>query len=213
MAKASKALGALGDWILDKVIEKWPWIVTAGAGLAMSWAAAVSDWLARYGPVAWGGVGILTMAALALIYWLWSAATRSRAVTKLAEDRERALTVNPLAGSFARMRLKLADFFDPFYQPTTAAKFTDCQLHGPAMVYLQGCTLLNCVYTECQFVIVSPTTKRIIGATAFVHCTFERSKFIAATFLMSKSEFLNIKGHLPSLPDDVVIADGSGGGQ
>ncbi len=109
----------------------------------MAYLANLTAWISAYGPVAWGFVGLIKFATVIGLYWVWSYSNRLQAITRLYEERERTTAVNPLDGVFNKRRLRLIDFFDPFYQPISTARFTDCQLHGPANMFAMGCQFLS----------------------------------------------------------------------
>lgn len=39
-----------------------------------------------------------------------------------------------LDGHFSKKRVRVTDFFHPFFRPTVAAKFDDCELLGPGVI-------------------------------------------------------------------------------
>src|SRR6266566_8878188 len=118
-------------WLGDQIAEHWPAIVVGMGGTLMAWLAALSAFLAPYGPVAWGAVGIVSALLIAAALWVGSLAQGRWLLNRFERRRAQALSLNPLEGNFAKQRLRLGDFFHPFYRPTSGARFEDCELLGP----------------------------------------------------------------------------------
>jgi len=200
--------------LLDLVAEHWPAILIGVASLAMTWLAALAAFLKPYGAVAWGGVGVATALMLSLVYLVAAYAYRLLVVAKIAVRRAEAATVNPLAGSFSKQRLRLADFFHPFFKPTSAAKFEDCDLFGPASVYVRGSDLLHCFFSGCE-VVIAKQDAHAIGLAVFENCVFSRCRFFQVTFFMVKDQYLQFKaqigGEMPGASTLPVISDGIAG--
>jgi len=197
------------QWLLDFLIERWPAILIGASSIAMTWFARASAFLQPYGPVAWGGVGIACAVLLSFAYRLWSVAYRSWVTTRFEVRRAETTAVNPLAGQFSKQRLRLADFFHPFFQPTSGAKFEDCELLGPAAVWIVAAQLLNSGFYDCEVVIVKEGAN-VRGVTAFVNCIFDRCKFFSVTFFLTKDQYLGMKQQMVGgMPP--VISDGTAG--
>jgi len=175
---------------LEFVFERWPTIVMALAGAAMTWLASLADSLRPYGAVAWGGVGVLTVTFLAFAFWAGAVAYRHWTIARFEARRATVVSFNPLAGYFSHQRLALADFYHPFMQATEAAKFEDCELLGPAWVFLAGGHMRQPGFgTNCQIVVVKEGTPAS-GVAMFKDCVFDRCRFFNITFVMTEPMYL-----------------------
>lgn len=197
------------DWLVDFAVEKWPYILAAVGGTVMTVLAAVTKWLAVYGPVAWGAIGIASFLILAGGLRVIATAQQILAHNRFAKKREQTTGINPLDDHFSRQRINLADFFHPFYKPTRLAKFQDCEVFGPAVIIIMSGTLDGCTFNGCEAVIVKRQVM-VIGAIAFEKCTFERCAFYRVTFLLVKELYLHMmeQSRGDRMP---VISDGTAG--
>ena len=66
----------------------------------------------------------------------------ARSLPASRQSPTEAVGINPLDGHFSKKRVRVTDFFHPFFRPTAAAKFEDCELLGPGVIYLDGGQLL-----------------------------------------------------------------------
>src|ERR1700680_485132 len=105
------------QWFVDFLIEKWPLILGGVGGTRMGFLARATDWMKTYGPVAWGAVGVGSFLLLVGAIWVVAIAQRIRAQTLFARRREETAQINPLEDHFVKRRIKLFDFFHPFYHP------------------------------------------------------------------------------------------------
>jgi hypothetical protein len=124
-------------------------------------------------------------------------------------DRSLAVSINPLDDKFVKQKIKLADFFDPKYAKATKnAKFQDCDLHGPATIWINGGSLDNCGFGSCNAVIVrdGPVSG---GVTVFETCIFERCSFFDATLLLGKNHYLRFKEQVGE--GILLVSDGTVG--
>lgn len=208
MAKGKGFVSAFWAWLWDKVIEHWPTLAIASGGGLMTYLASASNWVSQYGPVAWGAIGLLAALVLAIVFWLGGIARTKFAMARYAEKQSDASSINPLAQSFERQRIRLADFFHPLYHPTTGARFQGCELFGPAHVLIRASVITHSTFLECEVVIVKKTAK-IVGATAFVDCVFNDCKFMRISIYMVKEEFEHMKKAAGWMPE--VISDGNAG--
>lgn len=197
------------DTAVDFVIAKIGTILPLLFGLLMGYLAAATKWLNVYGPIAWGVAFLLGFLVFGAGWWVVAIAQRVIAQTRFARRREETAAINPLDDHFTRRRINLFDFFHPYYQSIKAAKFLDCELYGPAVIYPMAGTFLNTNFNGCEAVIVKLHTS-VIGATGFENCTFERCTFYRVTFLFTKENYLQMKQQLSGKPVP-VISDGTVG--
>jgi hypothetical protein len=141
------------------------------------------------------------------MFLLGSLAYRYLVLTRYEVRRAEATTVNPLASYFSKQRLRLADFYHPFFKATRAAKFEDCELLGPVAVALMGGQFLHSAFLDCEVVIVKDDAN-VQGVTAFENCIFDRCKFFGVTLFITKEQYLSMKRQGVAPP---VISDGTAG--
>lgn len=201
-----KAAKGLASWAGEKAIENWKailLILVPGGGMAA--LAAFSNWLAAYGPVSYGAIGIFTSFLMAIAYVLYGIGARHLAQKNYLEAKTTSKEVNVLAKIFQSLKINLSDFYHPFYAFTENARFEDCHLMGPINLSVQGGTHNACGYVDCEIVIVR-ADRRVTGITAFKHAFFINCRFYRVTFMMNVQEY-------QALPDAMkmgikVVSDG-----
>lgn len=189
---SKRAIRSAASWVWDWFIEHWPTVIVVVGGAVMTWLGYLSAWLRVYGPVAWGALGIASALVLSLAFFLAGLAKQRFVLVRFAERRAETAGINPLDDHFSKKRIKMSDFFHPFYEPVTATKFQDCELLGPAAVALEGGAFLRSSFVNCEAVIMRADTP-VAGVTPFRNCTFERCKFFGITFLLTKDQYMMFK--------------------
>jgi hypothetical protein len=212
MVEQKRGIRAFWAWLWDKAIEHWPEAIsTFFLGGGMTYLAAVTDWMKPWGQIGWAAIGFLSMFVVISCYAIYWWARRNKAATTFTEKIFQSTTINPLSDIFSKQRIKLSDFFNPFYEPVETAKFQDCELLGPSNIFPVGSTFLKSGFLGCQVVIFAQDTT-LIGVTAFKNCIFERCKFFQVTFYMTKDQYINLKKQagtqIQGMP---IISDGNAG--
>jgi len=204
----SRLYKAASRWLWDWLIEHWPQILMVGGAGVMTYLASIAAWLQKYGPLAYGVIGLGTYLLLMVGYWLYGITRKNVASSRLADERWKTSSINPLDGNFTKQRIKLSDFFNPFYVPVRSAKFQGCELLGPANIILIGCNLSNDAFNGCQAVITEEG-KHLIGVTVFMNCIFEGCIFFQVTIYMTKQDYISMKQQTGSAME--IISDGNAG--
>lgn len=201
-----RLLAAGSEWLWDKALGHWPEIlVSVIGGGGMAYLARASAWLAPYGPVAWGGVGILALLLIALAYFLTTAGTARRRLSTYVVTKGSASTVNVLAPVHQDERVELSDFYHPYFHPTESVRFEHCELLGPANVVFDGGTISQSSLIDCEIVIVR-ADRPVKGASLFRNCLIVRSRLYRVTLLMNHDTY---RGLAPDMRSGVpVISDG-----
>jgi hypothetical protein len=195
----------VAEWAIDHKTLVWALVGTT----LMTYIGYLSRWLSPYAPISWVAVGLLGGIMLAFLAWI-GAHIHARVVrTRTERLWIETASVNPLDGVFRKQRIRVSDFFHPYYKATQAAKFEDCDLLGPATVFVAGGTFLNTNFNRCQAVIVLPNVKAI-GVVAFENCTFERCSFYEVTFLLPKPLYEQFRKDIKGDPIP-AISDGTAG--
>lgn len=117
----------------------------------MTWLSSISGILKDYAPFSWFAVGF-AFAFLAILMLLflgkWQELRSKATINKaLAQEPK---TINPLADSFEKTRIKASDFFSPFGEAYRVKTFRDCEFVGPAAILFSGCAFLGQVWPFSQ---------------------------------------------------------------
>ena len=199
----------VGQWIYDRITNNWPWIVAIFGGGGMTYLASISEWLSQWGPVGYGAAGIVAAIALytasSLGYLAFGYGRERYAFAEYLGAAISTSHVNVLSPTHAYARIKLSDFYHPFMRPTQSVRFEACELMGPAMVFLEGGTSVNCSFIDCE-IVIAREDRGIKGGIWFKNCLFERSKFYRVTFMMNFDHYQNIPQEMRSTVP--VISDG-----
>jgi hypothetical protein len=150
---------SLTQWGYDRIASNWDRLAAAfiGGG-GMSYLAAVTDWMAAWGPLGIGAVGLLAALAVWLVLAL-AAILRAKAklhqtsANAIEKWKEQVDSVNPLAPEFHTKRLRIGDIAHPINQRITDKRFIDCELIGPANIVLAGAALNGASFMNCDMVV------------------------------------------------------------
>lgn len=193
-------------WVLDKIIEHWPVLLTTviGGG-GMSYFAYLTDFLRPYAPFSWGSVGLLSMLIISACYLLYASAKEKSAISNYTDKKSSVIGANVLAPTHQDERIDLMIFYHPYFKLTENVRFENCELMGPAYIHLDGCTLSTCTLNDCEIVIVRPD-RPVKGVIAFKHCVFFRCYFYRVTWLMNYDNYKALPPEIRSAT--TIISDG-----
>ena len=106
-------------------------------GFLSALAARATSWMNEYGPISWVAAGILG-ALLASIVFAVASSARLRWIRAHynAQLIKRSGFVDPLATTFHNKRIHLSDFVEPANSFIEGKTFVDCDIVGPAIIYL-----------------------------------------------------------------------------
>src|SRR5690554_817283 len=124
-------LGEAIDWVQ----RAWPVLLFlfSGGGL-MAFLAAATDWINRFGPIAWGLAFFAGAAVSLALYWAGLALARWRTRNKIMAAAAGPTNVNILEHEFVRKVIRLADFYDGYSLPIRNKRFSGCKVIGPAIL-------------------------------------------------------------------------------
>jgi hypothetical protein len=136
-------LAKVDSWI---AVVQWLWertyafIASAIGATIVGALARATAWISKYGPVAWGIIGLIAFALLYILL-IWGrgrlATARSlRASAMIAERAAEHATVNPLSPDFRNQRIRLTDLYTPYGLPLSDRSFKHCDLIGPAVLWI-----------------------------------------------------------------------------
>jgi len=181
---SGRLLRSTATWLWDWVIEHSAAIAVTAGGALMTYIAAVSEALSNYGPVGWGAVGIATVLVLSLAVLLFSFGKKIRVRAAYdALNLEKGSLVNPLDSTFVGKRILLNDFVLPSFPIIDGKTFVDCELVGPACIYLQfGNQINEPKAPRMDAIWLAPRVNFFSGFT-FTNCVFRRCAFQRITLL------------------------------
>lgn len=136
---------------------------------------------------AWVVVGILTslmFSGVALVVVLAVAAVEKARHLRVITYEPPAS--NKLKDSFERERVKIVDFYSPFFVINDNKRFDNCEILGPGSILLLGSSSLNgCIFKMCDFIVVKETDK-VNTAAHFNDATFTECKFFNVSIYLTE---------------------------
>jgi len=155
-------------------------------------------------------IGLAGFLVLAIIFWILGVARTKFASARYADKHTDSAPVNPLVGRYERQRIRLADFFHPFYRPIEDANFERCELLGPAhLVFIGNSIFTNSHFYDCEVVIVKKDAI-VRGVTGFKDCRIDKCSLFRLTLYMPKDAYIEMKAALGGKGPS-VISDGTAG--
>jgi hypothetical protein len=137
---------------------------------------------------AWVIVGILTsllFSGVALVVVLAVAAVEKA-------SHLRVITYEPhgsdkLRDRFEREKIKVENFYSPFFLLNENKYFEDCEIQGPGSILFLGASSLDgCVFKMCDYIVVKEGDK-INTAAQFKNSTFKGCKFFDVALYLPES--------------------------
>lgn len=185
-------------------VWKWLWEnfskIATMAGWAMTfaipaWAASAVEALNVYAPLSWILAGFTGMALMAIAYSaigvgaFWWTTARIRSVW--AREHH---TVNPLETVFRNQRINVADLVTPFNRVVANKTFLDCELIGPANIYIsathfQSMAMQANEFNPCEAVMLLNEAD-LHSAITFHDCVFTRCKFYGLTLFFREYAYV-----------------------
>lgn len=155
---------SFGQWLYDRIANNWDRLVAVFiAGGGMTYLAAITDWMAAWGPLGVGAVGLTSVLAT----WLTLAgAARMRASAQLRRAQASAVekwkdqvdTVNPMAPEFHTKRLRVAEIAHPLDGSISDKRLIDCELIGPANLVMRDVDIKGVAFHRCDTAVVKTKT-------------------------------------------------------
>jgi len=192
-----QALGRLADTY--QVLGIQGVLTMVGSFSLGAWAAAASEWLNAWGPIGWvfSGLAVAGFAVLILNAWAHYGmrSAQSRAWGAMAE---RTFRVNPLDEQFARQRINIADFFNPFSAVYRNKTFIDCEFMGPGVVAFVNSNVEIDGIIDCEFIEVAGNihVRNVVG---FENAALRRCRFYRMTLLFPPNDAQRLRQTNPAL--------------
>jgi hypothetical protein len=197
--KVAKDLWSFAIWIVSLI----------GGSSLLYYLGSITDWAHAAGPLGWAVIAIFTMVVAAFGYAAYGYATMQRSLARYGNAKAEAGHTNPLAPVHQHERIDLSQFYHPFHKATEKVRFENCELMGPASIFLDGCVLNEGLFRECDVVVVRPD-RPVSGVTKFQFCHFVNCKFFRVTFFMPYDhykDFQKIGGQPMKIISDGQIGD------
>lgn len=161
-------------------------------GVISGWLSTSVEWISQFGVFGWwvaALLGALVTAlfclAIATVRYAWIHASSRR------EWAERVDDFNPLDKDFKNKRIKIQDLMHPISKRISGKRFYDCELIGPANVFLhKDIDLFKNGFFECSFVVLWPDADGRLGTTNAVildNIEFHGGAIWGATILVPPS--------------------------
>lgn len=181
---------------------EWRWslanlfwgIGALGSVVLPAWAVKTMELFASYSPLSWvlaGFIGLVLWCACFLVYAV--------AHTLYVKSRFNARSMNsgqfvdPMAKIFERKRVFLNDFCLPTSPVIQDKVFVDCEIIGPANIFLAiGNRVDEILLPNCDAVVLPPNASFANGYTLF-NTSFRRCSFQRVTFFLSEQEYQHVK--------------------
>jgi hypothetical protein len=183
---------------LEKV-SGWLWANLGNFALLASWIAsfALPAWAVKatnlfnhYGPVAWVVAGFVGMAIGAITFRL-AASARARWIRASYDARmlPHGALVDPMAKTFEGKRIYLNEFALPSHPIIEGKTFIDCEIIGPANVYLQvGNSVSEPRLPFCDAVLLDGA-RHFVNGYFLRNCTLRGCSFQRVTWFIAPNEY------------------------
>lgn len=171
----------------------------------MAYLASISTLISQYGAIAWVGVALCSFLVIGLSLACFSFWKERSAMTDFARKSTFAAKSNPLSKIHSDEMILMADFFHPYYKPIADVRFENCDLMGPANIFVDGGGFHNCGFWDCEVVIIR-TDRRIAGCINLVRPMVINCNFYRIIFFMTIDGFNNLRPDLKAIMP--IISDG-----
>lgn len=151
------AIGALTDKWLGRFANGWTFlspIVPGTVGALVSGSlASTATWLNQWGWFGWWCAVLMGFLVASAAWAAVNVAKERLAVRRTMEKwaAKVADSVNPLDDAFHQKRLSLSDLANPVTRKIENKKFTNCELIGPANIFLlKDLRISNVTFIDCD---------------------------------------------------------------
>lgn len=154
-------------------------------GVLAGWISSYSNWILQFGAIGWVFSGLMAtlsiLAIFALVFWCRFQWIRGRVI---AEWRNRVDSIDPMADTYSKKRIKIADIVDPITNSIEGKTFTDCDLIGPAnLIFLNNNSFNGCAFVDCDAVPLKHDGM-LLNAVAIVKVNVVRGRIANCTLFV-----------------------------
>ncbi|SMH56666.1 hypothetical protein [Maritimibacter sp. HL-12] len=190
---------------LDRFFSKleWQWSLANllwGAGAIAftalpAWAVRTVGIMSEYAPLSWVLSGMAGFMIFVLGFYVYSIA-RGRVVRARYDNRALAKggSANPMDKVFERKRIYINEFILPSSPALFDKTFVDCELIGPANIFLSFGNRLDDLVLPRSDAIAIRDGVSVFNMYQLGGCTFRRCSFQRITFFVSEAEYAHFKG-------------------
>lgn len=151
-----KAVDRFGYWY-----AAWALIGVPVMGLVGAWAGSYSSYLSEFGAIGWIFSGLLSSVLLATLVFLCVQIRNSwligRSTRRWIENSDE---FNPMESEFRNRRILVKDLAHPITLEIVRKKLYNCELIGPASVFLyNGGYFKDVTFADCSVFVLWPDQK------------------------------------------------------
>ena len=203
------------DWAgfaIQQAISNWSTITSYISGGALMGGLAIFQEVA---PIWWGVAFFGGLIGVAVVRAISQWGRKKAAEAAYAEATIKTTAINPLSKTFDSQRMKLSDFYHPFFRLSESVIMRDCEVYGPGSLYfVDNFHTKDCRFVDCDIVIVRNSAKIPALMTGFSDLRAERTSFYRITVYMNAETARAWKAKMiPSIgtTDFPIISDGQYG--
>jgi len=167
----------------------WFWFINLFGSALLAYLAYLADVASKYAPFSYGVIALAAFMLISAGYAVYSWGRAKYYLAEFEDRRSKSTAVNPLAKQFQRLRISAIDFYHPYFIQTRAALFENCEIYGPAHLFISG-SIFNGIssFEDCDCVVIN---KKVTSktATAFEGCVFESCRFYRILFLTTAQQY------------------------
>ncbi|MGR3660987.1 MAG: hypothetical protein ACU0CA_07320 [Paracoccaceae bacterium] len=195
------------EWKLSLGSFVWAVLFPVGSFAVTSWATRAAGVFSQYAPLSWivaGFVGLLIYALSVFLYGVGQSRTvRSKYDANFLLETG---GVDPLSKVFEGKRIYLNDFILPSNPIVEGKNFVDCEIVGPANIYLGIGNSINDVKPFHVDAVALSGKNDFTNAYNFHNCTFRNCTFHRVTLFFHPEEVPKLQ-HLDWLNWITVISN------
>lgn len=200
--------------LTQQIIGFLGWLGVFSTGIFASWTAAMTQWVADYGPIVWVIVGIFVAFVAAIILRVTSGAILRLAQARLTRSYAfREGRINPLKNSFDNEVVNISDFYSPGPMLYSNKVFRNCEIRGPSVIVCtatgRGRIRMDKVEGTLSVLETTNPTFDSNSIVNFQDVTFLDCKFYGVTIIGPPGLHKLLLGSDPARPHQGVSNDGS----
>lgn len=174
---------------------EWGWslallvIGAIGSFALPAWAVSVMAGLQQFAPLSWVIAGFAGLAFSAFCYSVYASAYRRWVRSRYDRDLyKKSGFVDPMARTFEDKRIYLSEFCLPSDQYIEGKTFVNCEIIGPAVVYLRNdYQALEQKLPVCDAVVFRKGS--VYNSIIVDRCSFRGCSFKRITILLSERDY------------------------
>lgn len=179
------------EWRLSLATVIWSLVVPVGSFALPAWATEAAGVFSDYAPLSWvaaGFVGLLVYAVAVFVYGTGQQrSVRARYDAKFMKETG---GVDPMAKVFENNRIFLNDFILPSSPTVDGKTFVDCDIVGPANMFLEADNAINNIKPGAVDAVSLDGKTPFHNGFIFRNCTFRGCTFHRVTLFFTPHEAL-----------------------